>query len=168
MHGYRRAKLSPYGQRLREKQKVKRYYGLYERQFRRLLDLAERAPGNTGEQLQSLLERRLDNVVCRLGMAWSRSQARQIIRHGHIVVNGRKMSIPSYLVKAGDVIGVRSRAKSISLVRRLFEEQGEPLLPDFLELTATDPPAGRVKRLPTADDCSLPVNIHLVVEFCSR
>jgi len=147
---------------------LKRYYGLYERQFRRLLELAERAHGNTGEQLQSLLERRLDNIVCRLGMAWSRSQARQIIRHGHIAVNGRKMTIPSYLVKAGDVITVRNRPKSVALVTRLFQERGEPALPDFLELTATDPPAGRVKRLPTADDCSLPVDIHLVVEFCSR
>jgi small subunit ribosomal protein S4 len=168
MHGYRRTKLSPYGQRLREKQKLKRYYGLYERQFRRLLELAERAHGNTGEQLQSLLERRLDNIVCRLGLAVSRPQARQFIRHGHFLVNGRRMTIPSYLVRAGDTITVRNHPTSIGLIRRVLEERGEPILPDFLELTSTDPPAGRVKRLPTADDSSLPVDIHLVVEFCSR
>src|SRR5438128_4144347 len=106
MHGYRRGKLSEYGVRLREKQKLKRFYGLFERQFRRYFELASRSPANTGEQLLSIMERRLDNVVHRLGFAPNRASARQMVTHGHIQVNGRACDIPSMLLKAGDTVTV--------------------------------------------------------------
>src|SRR5438067_3520161 len=109
MHGYRRSKLSEYGVRLREKQKLKRFYGLFERQFRRYFELASRSPENTGEVLLSLMERRLDNIVHRLGFAPSRAAARQLVGHGHILVNGHKATIPSLLLKAGDTISVKNR-----------------------------------------------------------
>src|SRR5438128_297153 len=112
MHGFRRGKLSEYGVRLREKQKLKRFYGVFERQFRRYFELASRSPENTGEVLLTILERRLDNIVHRLGFAQSRAAARQLVMHGHITVNGRKTSIPSLLVKANDVIAVKVRARA--------------------------------------------------------
>ena len=109
MHQFRRGKASEYAIRLREKQKVKRYYGIFERQFRKYFELASRRPGNTGDALMALLERRLDNVVTRFGFATSRAQARQVVRHGHIDLNGRKCNIPSALVKVGDVVAGGSR-----------------------------------------------------------
>src|SRR5205823_9605443 len=111
MHIVKRRKISDYGSRLREKQKVKRYYGVFERQFRRYMDIAGRSKGNTGSTLMSLLERRLDNIVHRLGFAGSRRQARQLVGHGHICVNGRRVNIPSYLVRAGDAVSVKPRPK---------------------------------------------------------
>src|SRR3954469_16896660 len=117
MHGYRRTKLSEYGVRLREKQKVKRFYGLLERQFRRYFELASRSPENTGEQLLSIMERRLDNVIHRLGFAQSRPAARQIVTHGHVMLNGRVCNIPSLLVKKGDTIQVKERSRSQQLVK---------------------------------------------------
>src|SRR5262252_9378619 len=117
MHGYRRGKLSEYGIRLREKQKLKRFYGVLEAQFRRYYTLATRAVGNTGEQLLSILERRLDNVVHRLGFAINRNSARQMVAHGHILVNGIKCDIPSMLVKPGDVIKVKTRDSSLKMAR---------------------------------------------------
>ena len=116
MHVVRRGKLTDYGQHLREKQKVKHYYGVLERQFRVYFAEANRGKGNTGAALMSLLERRLDNVVHRLGFGLSRAQARQIINHGHVTVNGRRVDIPSYLVRVGDVIRVKNRAKSLQMV----------------------------------------------------
>ncbi len=126
MHQFRRGKASEYAIRLREKQKVKRYYGIFERQFRKYYDEASRRPGNTGDALMSLLERRLDNVVTRLGFAMSRPQARQMITHGHIMVNGRKLDIPSYLVRPGDQIQVKNREHSRKLAAENLATEGEP------------------------------------------
>src|SRR4051794_3839920 len=115
MHQFRRGKASEYSIRLREKQKVKRFYGIFERQFRKYYAMASRRPGNTGDALMSLLERRLDNVIPKLGFALSRPQARQVIAHGHVTVNGRKVDIPSYLVKPGDTVAVKDREHSKKL-----------------------------------------------------
>ncbi len=131
MHTFRRGKLTDYGIHLREKQKVKHYYGVLERQFRKYFEQAERAKGNTGEVLMSLLERRLDNVVHRLGFGLSRAQARQMISHGHVTVNGRRVDVPSYLVRPGDVIRVKNRPKSLQLVQASLAEIGREV-PDFL------------------------------------
>src|SRR6201981_123442 len=117
MHGHRRGKPSEYGIRLREKQKLKRFYGVFERQFRRYFELASRSPENTGEVLLSIMERRLDNVVHRLGFAPSRAAARQLVAHGHILLNGRKSDIPSLLVKKGDKIAVKNAPRSLQLVK---------------------------------------------------
>jgi small subunit ribosomal protein S4 len=167
MQQQRRGKLTDYGQHLREKQKVKHYYGVLERQFRRYFEDAERGKGNTGDTLMTLLERRLDNVVHRLGFGQSRAQARQIICHGHITVNGRKVDIPSYQVRLGDVIRVKNRAKSLDLVRASLAESTREL-PDFLSRSDSQIPEGIVSRLPAADDVSIPVQTQLIVELCSR
>ena len=167
MHQFKRGKASTYGVRLREKQKLKRYYGVLERQFRRMFQIAERAPGNTGEALLSLLERRLDNIICRLGMAGSRAQARQLVRHGHVLVNRRRVDIPSFLVGVGDTISIKNRPKSQNMVTpRLVE--GKPTVPDFLELCSTDPPEGKMTRLPGGSDGSFPVQVQLIVEMLSK
>src|SRR5579871_3587947 len=117
MHGYRRPKLSEYGVRLREKQKLKRFYGVLERQFRRYFELASRSPANTGEVMLAIMERRLDNIVHRLGFAPSRPAARQLVSHGHVQVNGKACDIPSLLLKPGDTVTVKSRPRSLQLVR---------------------------------------------------
>ena len=169
MHGQerRRTKLSDYGIRLREKQKLRRIYGVMERQFRRYFDMATRAKGMTGRELLTLLERRLDNVVYRLGFASSRAQARQLVRHGHFTVNGRKVDIPSYLVKPGDVIAVREESKKKAYFKNLAEEMEQVSVPSWLSL---DPMtlSGRVLELPKREDIDVPVNEQLVVEFYSR
>jgi len=167
MHTMKRRKSTDYALRLREKQKVKRYYGVYERQFRRYLEIAERLPGNTGNILMSLLERRLDNIVHRLGFAGSRAQARQLVNHGHLRVNGKKVDIPSYLVKAGDTITVKNRPKSLRFVRTVQEEI-RPNVPDFLSVTTGDNPEGKVVRLPEIGDVSLPVQPALIIELVSK
>ena len=164
---YRRGKQTDYAIHLREKQKVKHFYGVLERQFRRYFGLAERSKGNTGDTLMSLLERRLDNVVHRLGFGQSRNQARQIITHGHITVNGRRVDVASYLLKPGDLIRVKNRAKSLDLVRGNLAENSHDI-PDFLSLVDGDIPAGRVARYPEAGDVSVPVQTQLIVELCSR
>jgi len=163
----RRGKLTDYGQHLREKQKVKHYYGVLERQFRKYFAHAERGKGNTGDTLMTLLERRLDNIVHRLGFGQSRAQARQVICHGHITVNGRKVDIPSYEVRVGDVIRVKNRAKSLDLVRGALAESGRDI-PDFLSRSDSQIPEGIVGRLPAVDDVSIPVQTQLIVELCSR
>ena len=163
----RRGKLTDYGQHLREKQKVKHYYGVLERQFRKYFDHAERGKGNTGDTLMTLLERRLDNIVHRLGFAQSRAQSRQMIRHGHITVNGRKVDIPSYEVRIGDVIRAKNRAKSLDLVRGAMAESTRDI-PDFLTRSEAQIPEGVVSRLPAVDDVSIPVQTQLIVELCSR
>src|SRR5712671_1313968 len=117
MHGYRRGKPSEYGIRLREKQKLKRFYGIFERQFRRYFELASRSPENTGEMLLSILERRLDNVVHRLGFAPSRAAARQLVTHGHVQLNGHACNIPSLLLKAGDTVKIKSKPRTLALVK---------------------------------------------------
>src|SRR5262245_38485461 len=124
MHQYRRGKQSEYALRLREKQKVKRYYGIFERQFRKYFDLASRRPGNTGDALMSIIERRLDNVITRLGFAPSRPAARQLIGHGHLTVNGRKVDIPSYLVRPGDDIKIKTRERSRNLAAASLQMEG--------------------------------------------
>ncbi|MCL6501733.1 MAG: 30S ribosomal protein S4 [Pirellulales bacterium] len=167
MHPYRRGKLTDYGLHLREKQKVKHYYGVLERQFRRYFAEAQRSKGNTGNTLMSLLERRLDNIVFRLGFATSRAHARQLVGHGHITVNGRKVDIPSYLVRAGDKIRVKNRAASLQAVQASLAENQRPL-PDFLTREEAPIPQGEVVRLPDAADVSIPVQTQLIVELCSK
>jgi small subunit ribosomal protein S4 len=167
MHIVKRRKISDYGSRLREKQKVKRFYGVFERQFRRYMDIAGRSKGNTGSTLMSLLERRLDNIVHRMGFAGSRRQARQLVNHGHICVNGRKVNIPSFLVRAGDTISVKPRPKSLRFVRQSLEGfTGR--LPEFLSVDKKDVPEGKVLRLPGIDDASIPVQPALIIELLSK
>lgn len=167
MQQARRGKLTDYGQHLREKQKVKHYYGVLERQFRRYFAEAERSKGNTGETLMSLLERRLDNVVHRLGFGQSRAQARQLVTHGHITVNGQHVDIPSYLLKPGDVIRVKNRKKSLQAVQANLAETGRDV-PDFLTRADGPMPEGRITRLPEAMDVSIPVQTQLIIELCSK
>jgi small subunit ribosomal protein S4 len=163
----RRGKLTDYGVHLREKQKVKHYYGILERQFRTYFARAARSKGNTGASLMSLLERRLDNIVHRLGFGQSRAQARQLIAHGHITVNGRRVDIPSYLLQAGDVVRVKNRAKSLQAVQaNLAENQRQ--VPEFLTLVEGPIPEGVVSRLPETEDVSIPVQTQLIIELCSK
>src|SRR5262249_12326685 len=143
MHGHRRGKTSEYGVRLREKQKLKRFYGVLERQFRRYFELASRSPENTGEVLLSIMERRLDNIVHPLGFASSRPAARQIVSHGHVLLNDKPCNIPSLLLKAGDKVTVKNLKGSIELVR-LNQQQHPAPIPDFLEITGSEPPEGRM------------------------
>ena len=163
----RRPKPTDYGLRLREKQKVKHYYGVLERQYRTYFARAARGKGNTGESLMTLLERRLDNVVHRLGFAASRAAARQLIMHGHITVNGHRLDIPSYLVKAGDLVRVKNRAKSLQLVHAALAEFRRDV-PDFLSRLDGGIPEARVDRLPGSDDVSIPVQANLIIELCSK
>jgi small subunit ribosomal protein S4 len=166
----RRGKQSEYGVRLREKQKLKRFYGVLERQFRRYFEIASRAPENTGEQLLSIMERRLDNIVHRLGWAPSRAGARQIVSHGHILLNGRKCNIPSLLLKAGDTVSVKGNPRALQLVK-LHLGESPPPAPDYLERTGTEPPSARLARLPMRSDIDSriqDVNEQLIIEFAGR
>ncbi|MBX3425885.1 MAG: 30S ribosomal protein S4 [Pirellulales bacterium] len=163
----RRGKPTDYAIHLREKQKVKHYYGVLERQFRRYFDMADRGKGNTGDSLLALLERRLDNVVHRLGFGASRADARQLINHGHVTVNGKRVDISSYLVSVGDVIRIKNRAKSLDRARATLADFSRDV-PDFLSVSTSDIPEGVVGRLPTHEDVSLPVQTQLIVELCSR
>jgi len=166
MHGWRHRRPTDYGVRLREKQKCKRYYGVLERQFRRYFKLAQAAKGNTGENLLSLLERRLDNVLTVCGFAVSRAHARQMVRHRHIQVNGRTVDVANYLVKEGDVVRPEPDDAMLESVRANREETGHPQ-PAWLEVNDADLTI-RVVRLPVREDVSLEVDDGLVVEFCSR
>ncbi|MBR2583939.1 MAG: 30S ribosomal protein S4 [Thermoguttaceae bacterium] len=170
MHGSKRGKITDYAVHLREKQKVKTYYGVLERQFRKYYQMAERAKGNAGKVLMSLLERRLDNVVYRLKFATSRSAARQLVSHGHILVNGRRVDIASYLVKPGDCIAVKNRPASIKLVKESQEIAASipGSIPEYLLDNKTEIPSGNVLRAPVADDVSLEVQPQLIVELCSK
>jgi small subunit ribosomal protein S4 len=165
VHGRGRIRQSEYRQQLREKQRARRYYQLLERQFRNYYKQASRQPGVTGENLLRLLERRLDNVLVRLGFAASRRQSRQLISHGHFMVNGRRVNVPSYQVRAGDVISLKEGSKDVSVIR------------DATELTATVPPwlqadydslTAKVLRLPERDEISAPVQEQLIVELYSK
>jgi small subunit ribosomal protein S4 len=163
----RRAKLAGYGVQLREKQKVKRMYGVLEDQFRRYFEAAERQRGITGETLLQLLERRLDNVAYRMGLATSRPQARQLVRHGHLQVNGRKADVPSYSVRVGDVISVRPNSqKDVALQHALEEVKGRGL-PEWLSFDV-EKMSGRVNVLPTREQINLPVQEQLIVELYSK
>ena len=163
----RKAKLAGYGLQLREKQKVKRIYGVLENQFRRYFEAAERTRGITGETLLQLLERRLDNVCYRLGLSTSRAQARQLVRHGHFLVNGKKVDIPSFSVRAGDVVSVRTGSvKNPAIVHAMEEVKGRGI-PEWLQFDA-DKTAGRIVSLPTREQINLPVQEQLIVELYSK
>jgi len=164
---WRRPKVSDYGLQLREKQKVKRFYGVFERQFRRCFAMAERARGNTGENLLVLLERRLDNVVLKLGFATSRPQARQMVRHGHILIGGRRVTIPSLLVRTGMTITPAKDEASQKMVRQNLDlMRGRPQV-SWLAV-ADEPPTGTVVGLPARDEISVPTDEALIVELLSR
>ena len=168
MHGQNRRKTSEYGQQLREKQKAKRYYGLLENQFRNYFELAERRPGQTGENLLAILESRLDNVVYRLGFAMSRAEARQLVSHGHFTVNGRKVNIPSFLVKAGDVIEVAEKSRASVKFKRLTGEDAPMVTtPQWLE-REKNALKGTVTKLPVREDIDMPIEEHLIVELYSK
>ena len=162
-----RRKESDYGLQLREKQKVRHLYGLFERQFRRYFQEAQRQKGLTGENMLIILESRLDNVIYRLGLASSRAQARQLISHGHFEVNGRKMNIPSFLVSAGDKIAVRENSKKKTYFKDLAKELDTGRAPGWLNLD-TKSLSGEVLNLPTRDQLDLTLNEHLIVEYYSR
>ncbi len=167
VHNWRRGRLSDYGVRLREKQKCKRYYGVMEKQFRRLFEIAKRRKGSTGEELLALLESRTDNVVARLGLAVSRVQARQMVNHGHITINGRKMDIASAIVKPGDVIGVAKREKTAKLVSENIAITKGRGRPSWLEMDEKAQ-EGRLLSSPTRDEVSIPIEEQLIIELMSN
>ena len=164
-HGQKRAKLSEYGTQLREKQKTKSYYGVGEKQFRGYFEMASNKKGVTGENLLQILESRLDNVVYRLGFGSSRAQARQLVNHGQFEVNGQKVDIPSYLVKAGDVITVRENKKD-NVTIKANVESARPV-PAWLELN-NETLSGKVVRLASREDVDIPIEEHLIVELYSK
>ncbi len=166
-HGQNRKKLSEYGIQLREKQKARRFYGVLESQFRKYFEMASKRKGITGENLLQILESRLDNVVYRLGLATSRPEARQLVRHGHFTVNGKKVNIPSYLVKPGDVISLREKSRTSPKFKAISEITGGKLVPKWLEY---DPEnfTGKVLTLPAREDIDLPISEHLIVELYSK
>lgn len=166
-HGQGRKKTSEYGTQLREKQKARRLYGLLEGQFRLYFEKAERQPGVTGENLLRLLETRLDNIVYRLGLGASRNEARQLVRHGHFAVNGRKVNIPSFLMRIGDTVAVRDKSKETPRVKELIERSGDRTPPTWLEYEV-DQAKGRMVALPSRDQIDAPVKEHLIVELYSR
>jgi small subunit ribosomal protein S4 len=166
-HGQGRVKFSEYSLQLREKQKLKRMYRLLEGQFRHLFDKADRAKGITGESLMILLERRFDNMIYRLGFANSRAEARQLVRHGHFLVNDRKVDIPSALLKVGDVVTVRERSHTVVRIQEALELSQRRGVPEWLEV---DRPnfTGRIRALPARSDLTMPINEKLVVELYSK
>jgi small subunit ribosomal protein S4 len=166
-HGQRRKKDTEYGLQLREKQKVKRIYGVLEKQFRRYFDIASRQKGVTGENLLQILEKRLDNTIYRLGFAESRRQARQVVRHGMVLVNGKKVDIPSYSLKAGDKIAVAESFKANVGVKRSLEMLQKRGVPEWLEVDTTAL-AGTFKKVPTKNEIALPVQEQLIVELYSK
>ena len=166
-HGQDRKKFSDYGTQLREKQKVKRMYGILENQFRNIFKEAVRQKGITGETLLVLLERRLDNIVYRLGFANSRDEARQLVRHNHFLVNQSKVNIASYLVKPGDVIELREKSKKVVRILEALEGVARRGVPQWLELDK-DLMKGSVKGLPTREDITLPIQEKLIVELYSK
>ena len=166
-HGQKKAKLSEYGTQLREKQKTKSFYGVGERQFRKYFEMASNKKGITGENLLQILESRLDNVVYKLGFASSRPQARQLVNHGHFDVNGKKVDIASYLVKAGDVISIREVRKDNPVVKENMEANSVRPLPEWLEVDR-EKMSGKVIRLANREDIDLPVEEHLIVELYSK
>ncbi len=166
-HGQQRKKLSEYGIQLREKQKARRFYGILEGQFRKYFELASKKKGITGENLLQILETRLDNAVYRLGLATSRPEARQLVTHAHFVVNGKKVNIPSYLLKVGDVITVRDKSKSSPKIKAISEITGSKVIPKWLEFDAENL-SGKVIALPAREDIDLPIREHLIVELYSK
>ena len=166
-NGQKKSKLSEYGTQLREKQKTKSFYGVGEKQFRKYFDMASKTNGKTGEVLLQILESRLDNVVYRLGFASSRTQARMLVTHGAFDVNGKKVNIPSYIIKAGDVISVREIRKDNGAIKANVEENIARPVPAWLEKDA-EKLSGKVVRLAGREDIDLPVEEHLIVELYSK
>lgn len=164
-HGASRKRVTEYGTQLREKQKVKKAYGILEKQFRRYYEEAERMKGVTGENMLSLIERRLDNVIYRMGIGASRSESRQIVNHGHITVNGRRVNIPSYIVKPGDVIAVKENKKELEMFKQL--KGMKIVMPKWLEFNA-DTLTGKILALPQREDIDLNIQEHLIIELYSR
>ena len=164
--GKMRRKQSEYGIQLTEKQKVKFIYGVLEKQFRMYYEKAEKMEGKTGENLLSLVERRLDNVVYRLGLCSTRREGRQLVNHAHFTVNGKKCNIPSYIVKVGDEIAVSDGSKDTNRFKAIAEADGSTLVPKWLE--KTDKLSGKVIALPARDDIDYPVEEHLIVELYSK
>lgn len=166
-HGQARAKFSEYSVQLREKQKVKRMYGLLENQFRRIFARASRTKGITGEALLVLLERRLDNAVYRLGFGSSRAEARLLVRHGHILVNGKKVNVPSFFVRLGDVVSVKEQSRQMGRILSAIEGAQRRGVPEWAELDR-DAFSGRIKLMPTRSDITMPINEKLIVELYSK
>lgn len=166
-HGAARKKLSDYAVQLREKQKVRRYYGILENQFASYFEMAAKKPGMTGENLLQILETRLDNVVYRLGYAMSRAEAKQLVTHGHFTVNGQKVDIPSYLVSAGDVIALKPKSKDSAKIKAILEANEKKPVPKWLEADKANV-SGKVAQLPTSEDIDLAIEVHLIVELYSK
>ena len=168
MHGNaRNKKLSEYGVQLREKQKARRYYGVSEKQFSHYFELAEKRQGQAGENLLAILESRMDNVAYRLGFAMSRAEARQLVRHGHFTVNGKKVDIPSYQVKTGDVIELKDSSRSIEKFKGSLEADASRVIPKWLEFDQANKVA-KVVAVPAREDIDLPIEEHLIVELYSK
>lgn len=166
-HGQGRIKFSEYGIQLREKQKVKRIYGLLEAQFRLYYDRANRRKGKTGENLLQALEQRLDNVVFRMGFADTRQEARQLVRHAHVTVNGRKVNIPSYQVRVGDSIAVREKSQKIARIQQSLEAVDRRGFPSWVEVDKSKF-EGQIKGLPVREELTLPIQEQLIVELYSK
>ena len=166
-HGQSRGKLSDYGLQLREKQKVRRMYGLAEKQFHLTYLNANRMRGVAGHNLLMLLELRLDNVIYRLGFATSRSQARHWVRHGHVLVNGRRVNIPSFRVKVNDVITLKDKSKEVPQIKEALQNLGRKQIPAWLEVDASQA-SGTVKALPAREELTIPMQEQLIIELYSR
>ncbi len=166
-HGQGRTRVSDYGLQLREKQKVKRMYGLAEKQFRDTMGRAARMKGRAGENLLILLERRLDNVVFRLGFATSRAEARQLVRHGHFLVDGRKVTIPSFRIRTGSHVSLREKSREVARITEALEAVERRSIPGWLELEKENF-EGSVRALPTREDIQMPIQEQLIVELYSR
>ncbi len=166
-HGQQRKKLSEYGIQLREKQKAKKFYGILENQFRKYFDMAAKTKGITGENLLKLLETRFDNIVYRLGFARSRTEARQLVRHGHFNINGRKVDIPSYILKPNDLVEVREGSRDNEIFNEILDVTGSKVVPEWL---SADHEAlkGTVVAIPSREDVDLPVQEHMIVELYSK
>jgi small subunit ribosomal protein S4 len=166
-HGQQRKKMSEYGLQLREKQKARRFYGILESQFRGYFEMAVKKKGVTGENLLQILESRLDNVIYRMGLATSRPEARQLVRHGHFTVNGKKVNIPSLLLKPGDIIGVKEKFRGSEKLKSIIDIAGGKAVPKWLEFDAENL-TGKVVSLPEREDIDLPIKEHLIVELYSK
>ena len=167
-HGDRRRKLTEYGTQLREKQKTKRYYGVMERQFANYFEMATKVKGlTTGEALLQILERRLYNVFFSLGFAMSRAEAKQLVNHGHFTVNGKKVNIPSYLVKEGDVVAMTDKSKDSDKIKGVLEANSAKPVVKWIEKDSENV-KGKIVALPTVEDIDLPIEVHLIVELYSK
>ena len=162
-----RRKQSEYGMQLQEKQKVKFIYGVLERQFRNYFDMAQRSPGQTGENLLSILETRLDNVVFRLGFAMTRAEARQLVSHGHFTVNGQRVTIPSFLVKPGMTVSLKEKSRSLEKIKANLEDNSFRQPPRWIEYDANNMTA-KIVAVPAREDIDMPIEEHLIVELYSK